>query len=460
MGVFQKRTLINASRKQLFDWHSRPGAIERLSPPWDPARLVSTTGGIRTGAEVVLRLKQGPVPYKWHARHTDWVENSLFRDEQIKGPMAKWVHTHRFEAKGERQCFLEDTIDYRLPWHPLSTLLAHPLVKRKLNRIFHFRHVTTAEDLRLHLSIPDSRSLKILITGSGGLIGSSLIPFLTTGGHRVYKLVRRTPRPEKNELFWDPISKRIDLEKVAHFDAVIHLAGESIGNGRWTRRKKGLIRDSRVLGTSLLAETLADMNPPPEVMINASAVGYYGDRGSSIITETDSSGNDFISEVCKIWEEAAGPAEKKGIRTVYLRIGLVLDPRGGALSRLLLPFRTGLGGQVASGNQYVSWIGLDDVIGSIHQSVFDTGIEGPLNVVAPNPVTNAQFTRTLATVLSRPAVFRFSELPIRLLFGQMGDEILLSGVRVFPEKLINRNFYFRFPDLEKFLMFVLGRTAV
>ncbi|MCP4756459.1 MAG: TIGR01777 family protein [Proteobacteria bacterium] len=456
-GVFTQRSHLDAPAKDVFSWHSRPGAIQRLSPPWDPLQVLHSTGGIDPGAEVVMKMKAGPVSFKWFAKHTDFQENALFRDEQVEGPFSSWIHTHGFEADGENACFLSDTVEYRLPFHPLGNRFFGATVRKKLARIFAYRHATTARDISLHAGQKHRSPLTVLVSGAGGLIGSSLIPFFTTGGHRVIRLVRREPDPERDEVFWDPMAGVLDPADLEGVDAVVHLAGENIGQ-RWSEKKKGLIVESRNKGTSLIAETMSGLKSPPRVFVCASAIGYYGDRGNTLMTEESSPGRDFISDVCVQWEKSTEPATDRGIRTVFLRIGVVLNPLSGALARLLPPFRLGLGGKIASGSQYMSWVDLDDVIGSIHHLLFEQTLEGPVNVVAPNPVTNLDFTRILGRVLKRPAIMVVPETSIKLAFGEMGKEVLLSSTRVAPEKLLASGYRFHHSDLEKLLRHVLGKT--
>ncbi len=456
--TFINKTHINAPVEEVFKWHSRPGALERLSPPWDPVRVIERKGGIDKGARVVLEMKAGPFSYKWTAEHTDYEENSMFRDRQVRGPFSSWVHTHRFEPDGIEDSFFEDRIDYALPFYPFGNLIGVPSVKAKLARIFKYRHATTVQDIILQLSKKDiGRPIKILMTGASGLLGSALIPFFTTGGHIVHTLVRRVPFPEKDESFWDPEKKKLDPSVFDGADAVIHLAGEHIGEGRWTDEKKRIIIESRTKGTSLIADTISKLSSPPPVLICASAIGYYGNRGDKILTEDDQPGDDFISKVCSKWEKSAQATVDKGIRTVFMRIGIALSPAGGALSRLLLPFRAGLGGKIASGSQYMSWVGIDDVIGAFFHVLADNKIAGPVNVVSPNPVTNLEFTKTLGKVLARPAVFSIPAAAINLAFGEMGREVLLSSTRVMPQKLIESGYRFRNPDLSGALSHLLGK---
>jgi len=406
----------------------------------------------------VLEMKAGPFPYKWIAEHTECEENRFFRDRQVRGPFSSWVHTHSFEPDGPDGSFFEDRIDYSLPLYPFGKLIGGASVESQLGRIFRYRHATTVEDIALHLSGKNMKKpMKILMTGASGLLGSALIPFFTTGGHIVKTLVRRTPFPEKGESFWDPVNKLVDSSVFDGVDAVIHLAGEQIGEGRWTDDKKRRIIESRTMGTALIAETISKLSSPPPVLICASAIGYYGNRGDKILTEDDPPGDDFISAVCSGWEKSAQAAVDSGIRVAFMRIGIALSPAGGAISRLLLPFRAGLGGKIASGSQYMSWVGIDDVIGAFFHVLAENKIAGPVNVVSPNPATNLELTKTLGRVLSRPALFKVPAAAIKIAFGQMGREVLLSSTRVTPEKLLETGYRFRNPDLFGVLSHLLGK---
>ncbi len=456
--TFVKRTHIRAPVEEVFKWHSRQGALERLSPPWDPVRVIERKGGINKGARVVLEMKAGPFPYKWAAEHTDYEENRMFRDRQVRGPFSSWVHTHSFEPDANDASFFEDRIDYALPFYPFGQMFGGESVKAKLERIFRYRHATTVEDISLHLSGKNiKKPMKILMTGSSGLLGSAMIPFFTTGGHIVNTLVRRTQVPEKGGAFWDPEQKKLDPSVFDGIDAVIHLAGEHIGEGRWTDEKKRRIIESRTKGTSLIAETISRLSSPPPVFISASAIGYSGNRGDRILTEDDKPGDDFISKVCGEWEKSARSAVSAGIRVVFMRIGIALSPAGGALRRLYLPFAAGVGGKIASGSQYMSWIGIDDVIGAFFHVLAESKISGAVNVVSTNPVTNLEFTKTLGKVISRPTIFSVPAAAINLAFGEMGREVLLSSTRVMPEKLIETGYRFRNPDLSGALSHLLGK---
>lgn len=290
--------------------------------------------------------------------------------------------------------------------------------------------------------------MNILITGASGLLGSALSQALSKRNDTLYTLVRRQSQTP-NEIFWQPNEGLID--DLPPLDVVVHLAGENIASGRWTPERKKRIRNSRVEGTSLLANTLAKLDQPPHTFISASAIGIYGDRGSQELTESDSAGEGFLSEVGVAWEQAAQPAVQAGIRTVFPRIGMVLTPQGGALGKMLLPFKLGVGGIVGPGTQYMSWVSLNDLINILLFAIDTPNLSGPINAVAPHPVTNHTFTKTLGKVLKRPTLFPLPAFVARILLGEMADALLLASTRVLPAKLQATDFTFEHPELEQTL---------
>jgi uncharacterized protein (TIGR01777 family) len=289
--------------------------------------------------------------------------------------------------------------------------------------------------------------MKILISGSHGLVGSALKSSLQNDGHEVFALVRRAPHSAV-EVEWYPDRGSLALSGMEGMDAVFHLAGESIASGRWTAEKKERIRDSRVKATTVLSEALGNLREPPKTLISASAIGYYGDRGDLILTEASAAGNDFLAGVCVEWENATQSATQKGIRVVKTRFGIILSKDGGALAKMLTPFRMGVGGRVGSGKQWMSWIALDDVVGALKVVMSNDTLSGPINFVAPNPVTNAEFTKTLGKALSRPTFFPIPAFGVRLAFGEMADALLLSSERVAPARLKEAGYEFIRPTLE------------
>jgi len=297
--------------------------------------------------------------------------------------------------------------------------------------------------------------MHVAITGSKGLVGAALVPFLTTGGPRVTRLVRSSP--DAFDLLWDPTQGVRDLPRLEGVDAVVHLAGENIAAGRWTPRRKEEIRRSRVEGTRALCESLANLNRPPRVLVGASAIGFYGDRGDEVLSEASRPGSGFLAEVCQEWEAAAEPAERAGVRVVHLRFGMILSPAGGALKKMLVAFKLGLGGPVGSGRQFMSWIALDDAIGAVLHALCTNALTGGVNAVAPGALTNAEFCRVLGHVLSRPAVVPFPAVAARLLFGELAEALLLASTRVVPTRLEASGYQFRHPALEGALRHLLGR---
>ncbi len=300
--------------------------------------------------------------------------------------------------------------------------------------------------------------MKILITGSSGLIGSALVAHLTGQGHQVVRLVRRAVAPGEDVAVWDPTAGKLETSALEQADAVVHLAGESINALRWTDERKERMRKSRVSGTRLLSEALAQLAVPPRVLVSASAVGFYGSRGDEVLTEASRAGSGFLSDVCKEWEAAAEPARQKGIRVVNLRIGMVLSGKGGALPAMLPAFKAGVGGKLGDGRQFVSWIAIDDLTRAISHAIITESLSGPVNAVSPNPVRNVEMTQALGKVLRRPTILSMPAFAVHLIFGEMGDALLLASQRVEPRQLQDSGFTFQFPDFETSLRHLLGRT--
>ncbi len=298
--------------------------------------------------------------------------------------------------------------------------------------------------------------MKILITGASGLVGGKLIPVLESKGHDIYKLSRSKAK-NADEIQWDAYEGFTDEEfaKLESFDAVVHLAGDNVAGGSWTDEKKQSIKDSRVKGTRTLVDALKKVENPPKIFVSASAIGFYGNRGDEILTEESPKGEGFFPEVCSEWEAEGDRAQEFGARVVLPRIGVVLSKDGGALEKMLTPFKFGVGGTIGSGDQYMSWIAIDDLIGIIVFALENKNLNGAVNATAPNPVTNEKFTDTLGTVLHRPTIIPVPSFGIKLLFGEMGETLLLEGCRVIPEKLKNAGFEFEFSDLENALRHVL-----
>jgi uncharacterized protein len=465
---FTYASVVNAELSEVFAWHSRPGAMTRLTPPWLPVRVRQEASSLRDGRAVL----GWPGGVRWVAVHqpAGYDPPNMFADELASCPLAtvlSWQHRHHFVPSGEagegeateRATLVTDVVDTTLPGRSVRPMLI-------------YRHRQLAEDLaaqaRARAICPDS--LTVAMTGSGGLIGTALTALLTTSGHRVIRLVRRPARNE-GERQWRPEEPEPTL--LNGVDALIHLAGASIG-GRFTPERKREIADSRITPTRRLAElaaatatATAAIPKTPEnpgarglrAFVTASAIGFYGpDRGEEILTETSPRGQGFLADVVAGWEDAAAPAAAAGIRTVQVRTGIVQTPRGGML-RLLTPlFAAGLGGRLGRGTQWLAWIGLDDLLDIYLRAVLDPQLSGPVNAVAPEPVRNIDYTRTLARVLHRPALLPVPAFGPRLLLGAEGAaELAQASQHVRPEALIGAGHHFRQPRLEQALRHLFGR---
>jgi uncharacterized protein (TIGR01777 family) len=444
-------SVVDAPRDEVFAWHARPGAFLRLSPPWQPMRVITEADSLQNGrAELAL-----PGGLRWVAEHQADGYNPPRRFVDTIGAAGlaslparialRWRHIHEFEDVGDHRTRVIDRVET-----PVPALALRPM--------FAYRHRQLAEDLAAHRQATEHglRAATVAVTGSSGLVGSALSAFLSTGGHRVIRLVRHAAT-NANERQWNPADPDPDL--LAGVDAVVHLAGASIA-GRFTDAHRRAIRDSRIGPTRRLAELVARMPDGPSLLISASAIGYYGyDRGDEILTEDGDLGEGFLAEVVAEWEEATAPAGRAGVRVVLVRTGIVQSPRGGTL-RLLRPlFSAGLGGRIGDGGQWLSWIGIDDLVDTYYRGLWDTALSGPVNAVAPEPVRNVDYTRTLAHVLRRPAMLPVPLLGPRLLLGDQGArELACASQRVIPAKLQQAGHRFRHPDLDQALRHLLGRA--
>ncbi len=443
------RSVVNAPVQDVFDWFSRPGAFVRLSPPWQPARIVEESASLFDG-EAVLALPGG---LTWVARHDpqSYHPPHRFSDQVARRGLSsapvswavRWNHTHDFAEKGPARTLVTDRVD---TW----------LGSRILRPMFVYRHRQLADDLASHQwaagvgAVPST----IAMTGASGLVGSALRAFLTTGGHRVIRLVRRAPRGA-DERGWNPREPSATL--LDGVDAVVHLAGESIA-GRFTGTHKNAIRDSRVEPTRLLATRAAEVGV--KTFVSASAIGFYGaDRGDEILDEGSGPGDGFLARVVSEWEAATMPAVDAGIRVVNVRTGIVQSPRGGTL-RIFRPlFQAGVGGPVAGGQQWTSWIDIDDVIDVYQRALFDARLTGAVNAVAPHPVRNEEYADTLAKVVGRPARFPVPSLAPRLVLGSEGSaELAEANQKVQPAALQALGHSFRRSELESSLRHQLGRN--
>ncbi len=434
--TIEHTSLVEAPIAEVFAWHERAGAVARLLPPWQPI-TVSQEAATLDGGRAVLRLPMG-IP--WVAQHSEYSPPHRFVDRLVSLPIP-WRHEHRFDEEGDRT--------------RVTDRVETPVPGRVLRATFAYRHAQLASDLGVQLEMARLApgTLTVAMTGSSGLIGNALRTLLTTGGHRVVRLVRRAP-VAADERRWDPESP--DPAAIAQVDAVVHLAGASIG-GRFTDAHKRRVRDSRIGPTARLAHCMAGLRDGPRVLVCASAIGRYGaERGDELLDESSEVGSDFLAALVGDWERATDPAAEAGVRVVHVRTGIVQSPRGGPL-RLQLPlYRAGLGGRL--GNGWLSWIDLDDVTDVYYRALLDDRVSGPLNAVAPNPVTSAEYAATLGRVLRRPAVLPVPTLGPRLLLGAEGArELALASQRVTPRRLEELGHRFRRPVLEESLRVQLGR---
>ncbi|MEZ5276145.1 MAG: TIGR01777 family oxidoreductase [Opitutaceae bacterium] len=456
--VFERELLLEAPPETVYAWHARPGAFGRLSPPWERVELVRHTGEVEDGARVRLRLSVAGMPVYWDLEHTDHQAGRQFCDRQVRGPFRSWHHLHRFEPVGPDRTLLRDRLTIGLPFGALGRLLGGGFLRRQLERLFQYRHEVTASDLRLMVQRDKEQKppMNILVTGASGLIGETLVPFLTTQGHRVVTLGRNPDPGDSNAFQWDPDKGELDDRAFEGVEAVIHLAGANLAAGRWSSARKKAILESRVKGTRLLVERIARAGGQVRSLVSSSAIGYYGDTGETPADESSPNGRGFLAEVCRCWEEEAMKIRGSGVRLVLMRTGVVLTPKGGALGAILPVFRKGAGGPVGGGRQWMSWISVDDLAAAFLHALETESLSGPCNGVAPEPVRNADLAEILGRLLHRPAVVPVPSMALRLLFGQMADETLLASCRVLPGALEKAGFTFRHPNLDAALRHVLG----
>ncbi|NBX18062.1 MAG: TIGR01777 family protein [Proteobacteria bacterium] len=452
-----------------YAWHEQDSAFNRLRPAWDATEMLSTEG-LREGARAVIAMSTPAGRLLWKAEHFGISQGLEFSDRQLSGPFKFWQHRHRFVPVSENECELRDEITYELPLSPLSDVIAGWFVRRQLSRMFGYRHRILFNDLTscLHLDSKseanqkkEGRTMRILLTGSSGLIGSELAAYLRTQGHEVIGLSRRSSN-NKDTVQWDltqPAPQRAEaLQDGRSLDAVIHLAGEGIAEKRWTRDQKQRLVETRVQATENLISGLGRLGLKPRVFICASGVGYYGDRHDLVLTEKSDKGEGFLAELAERWEAAAKTAEVQlSARCVQLRMSTVISARGGALKKMLLPFQMGAGGPLGHGRQWMSWVALDDVLYAIGFILNNEQISGPVNLVSPEPVTNAEFSKTLGRVLNRPAILPAPSFALRLALGEMADQLLLCSQRAVPQVLSDAGFNFRYPALEGALRHTLGK---
>ena len=450
MGI-RYASIVDHPLDEVWAWHTRPGAMRRLVPPWQPMRIVKETESLANG-QAILGLPGG---LRWIAQHDPagydpprQFLDVLSSDGLMTLPprvIGWWRHTHRFSDAGGGRTRMLDEVDTTVPGAALRSTFA-------------YRHRQVAEDLASHRDAAEAGagSLVVAMTGASGLVGTALSAFLSTGGHRVIRLVRRDPAGT-DERRWDPDNPAADL--LDGVDAVVHLAGESIA-GRFTEAHRRAIRDSRIEPTRRLAEVAA-ATAGLRAFVSASAIGFYGyDRGDEVLDEHSSRGDGFLADVVADWEAATAPAGRSGARVVTVRTGIVQAADGGTLKLLRPLFSAGLGGRLGSGKQWLSWVGIDDLLDVYYRALYDSRLSGPVNAVAPNPVRNTEYTAALAKTLHRPALLPVPSIGPRLLLGRQGaTELAEANQRVNPAALTALGHRFRQPTISDALGHQLGHDA-
>ena len=448
LEIVERTDPVEAPAGAVYAWHERPGALERLMAPWERARVVQRSGGLTDGARTVLSVPVGPFRMRWVARHRNTVPGRQFVDEMVSGPLAHWVHLHKMLPLSDTSSSLHDRVEFTPPLGPVGAL-ATPWIRRRVERMLRYRHEILRDEFAQGMP---AEPLTVAVTGATGFIGSHLVRALTTAGHTVRRIVRHDP--SSGDIVWHPARGELDPRQLDGVDAVIHLAGASISR-RWTRAQKQRIRESRRTSTILLARSLARLDRKPAVLVSISAVGYYGSQGDTLLDESAPPGDDFLAQVCNVWEASADPARDAGIRVVHPRLGIVLSPAGGALPLMSLPVRLGVGGRLGSGDQWLSWVALDDVLGVLRHAIEHDELSGPVNVVG-RPARNRDFIATLARVLHRPAAIPVPAFAIRAVAGEMADALVLASQRVEAAALTASSYRMRYPELEGALRHVLG----
>ena len=457
LSTYIAETKLPTSIEESFAYHERPGALQRLVPPWESVTMEHSDGSLQVGSRVVMKTKVMGMPLRWVAQHTEYNPPNMFADTQVSGPFASWDHHHLFSQSDSPQhpSSLRDQIRYRLPLGALGQLFGSSKARKTIEAMFAYRHRLTRDDLQLSVDHPTD-PMTVAVSGSSGMVGSSMTSLLTLLGHQVRPIVRSPDDNDQSIAAW---TSSDEVSKLADVDAVIHLAGKSIASARWTDQVKQEIRDSRVIKTRQLCESLAKLPTKPKVLLCASATGIYGDRGEEVLHEDSPIGDDFLAEVAQQWEQACQPAIDAGIRVVHARFGVVLSPVGGALEKCLTPAKL-FGGSLGNGKQWWSWIALDDVVGALYHVLTDDSTSGPVNFVSPNAIRNRDFAKTLGRVLGRAALFPAPAMALRLALGEMADALLLSSSRSEPRRLIESGYQFRFTDLESFFRYSLGRERL
>jgi len=442
------RTLIKKPAQEVIEWHLRSSSLIRTIPPWEKVCFQSS---LCHKGKVGCSLSLFFVTLRASLEYIESSQGDTFTLIQKKGHFKSFKVITNIIPLENNVCELVETVEYELPW-----FLSFLNLESRISRIFHYKHNLIKFDLEIFNRYPTKEPLRILVSGARGFVGGQLIPFLESAGHEISTLVRKRKVDCDREIFYDPKGEKIDAAQLEGFDAVIHLAGENIASGLWTEKKKRAIIASRSQGTAFLTSKLASLKQPPKTFLCASAIGIYGDRGSEGVDEQSRLGQEgFLSEVARCWEEASAPIRGRGTRLVTMRFGMILSRHGGVLKKLHTLFKWGLGGRLGSGEQKVSWIAIDDVLGGIYHLLMRSDLEGPFNFCAPESVKNKEFTKSLARAVNRWVGPPLPAFLITRILGQMGEELLLWGVRVEPKRLMESGYFFRYPTLKQALSHVI-----
>jgi uncharacterized protein len=447
------KTDISVSSQELYDWHMKPGSFDRIQPPWENARFVKRAPKIINDAEETLEVKIGPFVQKWQAAYYDVIPGKQFCDTQKSGPFKSWKHQHLCLTKNEKTSTLHDKIEYQLPLAPLSNWLAGSFTKKKMHRMFHYRHQVTQLDLE-RSQLFQGPSKCVLVTGGTGLVGSSLVPLLKNLGHKVFVLTR-SPKDDSH-IAWNPAKKTIEREKLTQFDTIIHLAGENVG-GLWTKSYKEKMCSSRISSTQWFVDELLQHASNLKCFIAASGSNYYPTDTGEVYDESGSKGHGFLADLVSDWEAATQKIKTHNIRLVTLRISMVLSSRGGALQKMLLPAKLGINKSWGSGKHHFSWIAIDDLVDIIALAINSPDMNGIINVSSPNSISCRDFFTCLGKVFKMPQLIGVPAFILKAMPGGMGKEILLADNRLNPQVLSDLNYSYRYPGLESALRHQLGR---
>ena len=445
------------SVEELFAWHEKPSAFTRLCPPWDKIRIIKPPESLQKGTKVELEVKIGPIWKRLVAEHFEYEKNKLFADRQIIGPFGFWEHFHEFIAKTPNASIMRDKIHFSAPFGFLGNLFLTRFLKQKIRETFIYRHETLANDLQACEKAKGTTCRNIAITGANGLIGKNLSIFLEMAGFNVFKITRNTNPNHSNEVSWNPLTEDFPESILKNADAIIHLAGESIATGNWTKSKKEKIKNSRVVSTQKIATALKTIPNRVRAFLCASAIGIYKETPGESLVESSELGSDFLAEVGKEWESAALSATNVVEKVVTMRFGIILSLLGGALPELLKPFQFRMGRFWGYEKANFSWITLDDVLHGILHLLTENIGSGPVNFTAPSSVTNSDFISTLESIYHKKAFIPVPTLPLKLLMGEKAERMILADFKVLPQKLELSGYKFLYPTLEPALRHLLGK---